>query len=47
MAQDNNKIREIIVLEALFRLKWLNKRYYDEYIRTEDNEETGKYVFNF
>lgn len=47
MAQDNNKIREIIILEALYKLNWLDKRHYDEYIRTEDNNPIGKYVFNF
>ena len=47
MAQDNNKIREIIILEALYKLNWLDKRHYDEYIRTEDNNTIGKYVFNF
>ena len=44
MAQNNNKEREIVTLEFLYRLNWLHQRYYDEKITTEANEEIGNYT---
>lgn len=46
MAQNNNKYREIAVLEILYNLKWLNGRHYDKNIYTEANEAIGEYVLN-
>lgn len=46
MAQNNNKYREITVLEILYNLKWLKSRYYDKNIYTEANEAIGEYVLN-
>ncbi|MCD8023937.1 MAG: asparaginase [Candidatus Gastranaerophilales bacterium] len=46
MAQDNNYAREIITLEMLYRLKWLEKREYDNKIYLENNEPIGYYKLN-
>lgn len=46
MSQDNNRAREIIALETLYKLNWLNERFYDDKIYTEDNEIIGNYVLN-
>ncbi len=43
MSQNNNKAREIITLEILYNLNWLDKRYYDKNIYTEANEKIGEY----
>ena len=46
MSQNNNQIREYITLEILYKLNWLNKRYYDKNICTEAGEILGEYVLN-
>jgi len=46
MAQDNNKAREILTLELLYRTGNLKERFYDINIYTEDNNPIGKYIFN-
>ena len=46
MAQDNNLYREIVTLEILYSLNWLNERYYDKNIYTEDNTPIGEYILN-
>ena len=46
MAQDNNPQREIVVLEILYQLGWLQERHYDKKIYTEDNYPIGEYVLN-
>lgn len=44
MAQNNNRAREIVTLEALFRLNWLKERFYDNKTYTEAGEPVGNYV---
>lgn len=46
MAQNNNEVREILTLELLYRLKWLDERFYDSKIYTEAGDAIGEYVFN-
>lgn len=46
MAQDNNREREFLALEILFKLKWLNARHYDNIIYTENHLPIGKYVMS-
>ncbi len=47
MAQNNNPEREILTLELLYRLNWLNERYFDDKIYTESKMPVGKYKFAF
>ena len=44
MAQNNNPEREILTLEILYKLKWLDKRHYDQIVYTESHMPIGKYV---
>lgn len=46
MSQNNNFQREIVALEILYDLNWLDKRYYDSNIYTEANEVIGRYKLN-
>ena len=44
MAQNNNPEREILTLDILYKLKWLDKRHYDQIVYTESHMPIGKYV---
>ncbi len=46
MAQDNNPEREILALEILYKLKWLDKRYYDNLVYTESRIPVGQYILS-
>ncbi len=46
MAQDNNPQREVVVLEALRRLNWVDEKLYDDKIYLEDSSPIGKLIVN-
>lgn len=43
MAQNNNPEREIVTLELLYNLGWIEEKHYNPFIYTEDNEKIGEY----
>ena len=46
MAQNNNPEREILTFDILYKLKWLDKRYFDHIVYTESHMPIGSYIIS-